>query len=268
MTGRSQTKQAAVTVVFGDHAERLDETFISFRINPFLELHAFILGTELPKRRVPGVAYHLRKPDPSFSHPIRDADFRRWLFIDELDADYALVVDGCDVFCLQPIPEIPELLKGGWLAAATEHPGGRYLEGKVYTGNFLNAGVTFWDVRASRPLREEIVARGRIRFRNCVDDQLALNEVVFARYLDKLTILPCVYNYRAYYRRKVWGWPTTHTFDGVRIYHHDEWRKAREALPVAPHPPLAPLKPDRGPLPRWKQLWRRLLQRCQPHRIR
>ena len=33
------------------HAERLDETFTSFAINPFLELHAFILGEALPARR-------------------------------------------------------------------------------------------------------------------------------------------------------------------------------------------------------------------------
>lgn len=261
-------RQAVVTVVFGSHAERLDETFISFAKNTFLELHAFVLGTELPRKRVPGITYHLRAPDPSFSHPIRDADYRRWYFIDELGIDYALVVDGCDVFCLRPIPEIPVLLKGAWLGAAMEHPGGRYLEGKIYDGNFVNAGVTFWDVRASKPLREEVIARGRMRFRNYVDDQLSLNEIVFAKYLDKLMLLPCVYNYRAYYRRRVRGWPTTNTFDGVYIYHHDEWYKARDCLPVAPNPPLAELKKDDGPLPMWRQYLRRLQQRLKPHLIR
>lgn len=254
-------KQVAVTVVFGTHAGRLDETFSSFSRNPFLQLHAFVLGGSLPSRRVDGVTYHLRPPDPAFSHPIRDADYRRWQLIDELDADYALVVDGCDALCLQRFPEIPELLRGAWLAAVPEHAASRYLAGGVYTGSFLNAGVTFWDVRASKPLRDEVVARGRIRFRNYVDDQLALNEVVYARYLERLTLLPCVYNYRAYYRRRVRGWPTTDSFDGVRIYHHDEWRKALGCLPIAAEPRLEALVPDTGPLPPWRQFWRRLAER-------
>lgn len=259
-------RQACVTVVYGSHAERLDRTFISFAQNPFLELHAFVLGNRLPEKRLPGITYHLRASDPSWSHPMRDADFRRWLLIDELGVDYALVVDGCDVLCMQPIPEIPILLKGGWLAAVCEHPNGRYVEG-IYIGNFVNAGVTFWDVKASRPLREEVVARGRIRFRNYVDDQLCLNEVVFAHYLDRLTILPCVYNYRAYFNHRVRGWPTTESFDGVRIYHHDEIEEALAQLPVKPSPPLRALVPDPGPVGRYIQLWRRLWQRLKPHLI-
>lgn len=258
-------RQVAVTVVFGTHAERLDETFTSFSQNPFLQLHAFVLGQSLPSRRIAGVTYHLRPPDPTFSHPIRDADYRRWQLIDELDADYALVVDGCDVLCLQQIPQIPQLLKGGWLAAVQEHAGSRYLAGGVYTGSFVNAGVTFWDIRASKPLRQEVVARGRIRFRNYVDDQLALNEIVYARYLDHLTLLPCIYNYRAYYRRHVRGWPTTESFAGVRIYHHDEWRKARDCSPVGARPELADLTPDSGPLSPIKQFWRRACQRTRRH---
>lgn len=257
-------RQACVTVVYGSHAERLDRTFTSFAQNPFLELHAFVLGERLPDKRLPGIAYHLRPPDPSWSHPMRDADFRRWLLIDELGVDYALVVDGCDVLCMQPIPEIPTLLKGGWLAATSEHPNGRYVEG-VYIGNFINAGVTFWDINASKPLREEVVVRGRIRFRNYVDDQLCLNEVVYAQYLDRLTILPCIYNYRAYLGRRVKGWPTTNTFDGVRIYHHDEIERALAVLPVKPCPPLAPLQPDSGPVGPRLQFWRRLRQRLKPH---
>lgn len=264
----ARTRQVAVTVVFGSHAERLDQTFTSFAQNTFLDLHAFVLGDSLPQRRIPGITYHLRAPDPTFSHPIRDADFRRWHFIDEVEADYALVVDGCDVFCLQPIPEIPDLLKGGWLGAVNEHPGGRYVAGRVYTGNFVNAGVTFWDIRRSKPLRDAVIARGRTRFRNYVDDQLALNEIVFARHLDQLTLLPCIYNYRAYYRRRVRGWPTTASFDGVRIYHHDEWYKARDCLPLKPLPPLVELEPDAGPLPPWQQFWRRLRQRLRPHLVR
>jgi hypothetical protein len=257
-------RQVCVTTVFGAHAERLDHTFISFAQHPFLELHAFVLGRQLPRRQLPGITYHLKEPDSTWSHPIRDADFRRWLFIDELDADYALVVDGCDVLCLQPIPEIPELLKGGWLGAVCEHPSGRYVEG-VYIGNFVNAGVTFWDIKASKNLREEVVARGRTRFRNYVDDQLCLNEVVFAKYLDKLTILPCIYNYRAYLNRRVRGWPTTNRLDGVRIYHHDEAERAKRLLPVGRNPPLVPLESDEKPLSRWECFLRRLKQRFKPH---
>lgn len=260
----STVRQVCITVVFGEHAEWLDRTFISFAQNKFLELHAFILGRELPKHRLPEVTYHLKEPDLSWSNPIRDADFRRWLFIDELNADYALVVDGCDVLCVQPIPEIPDLLKGAWLAAVCEHPSSRYVEG-VYIGNFVNAGVTFWNVKASRQLREEVIARGRLRFRNYVDDQLCLNEVVFAHYLDKLTILPCIYNYRAYLNRRVRGWPTTKTLDGVRIYHHDEIEQAKKQLPIRPNPPLVPLKTDAGPVGKWTQTLRRTRQRLKPH---
>lgn len=263
----AQGKQVAVTVVFGSHAEQLDLTFTSFAQNPFLELHAFVLGERLPERRIKGITYHLRAPDPSFSHPIRDADFRRWSFIDELDAEYALVVDGCDVLCLQPIPPIPGLLRGGWLAATVEHPSGRYLEAGLYTGNFVNAGVTFWNIPASRELRKEVIDRGRIRLRNFVDDQLCLNEILFTRYLDKLTILPCIYNYRAYLNRRVRGWPTTSSFDGVKIYHHDEWRKALSRLPVKPNANLPPLVPDHGPLGPWAQFWRRVRQRLKAHLI-
>lgn len=257
-------RQACVTVVYGSHTERLDRTFTSFAQNPFLELHAIVLGDNLPTRRLPGITYHLRPQEAAWSHPMRDADFRRWVLIDELGVDYALVVDGCDVLCMQPIPELPDLLKGGWLAAVSEHPNGRYVEG-VYIGNFVNAGVTFWDVRASKPLRDEVVARGRLRFRNYVDDQLCLNEVVFARYLDRLTLLPCTYNYRAYLRRRVAGWPTTDTFDGVRIYHHDEIERAKALLPVKRNPPLAPLVPESGVIGPKTQFWRRLRQRLKPH---
>jgi hypothetical protein len=257
-------RQVCVTVVYGSHTERLERTFTSFAQNPFLELHAFVLGDQLPQRRLTGITYHLRPPEPAWSHPMRDADFRRWALIDELEADYALVVDGCDVLCMQAIPPLPDLLKGGWLAAVNEHPNGRYVEG-VYIGNFVNAGVTFWDIRASKPLRDEVIARGRIRFRNYVDDQLCLNEVVFARYLDRLTLLPCTYNYRAYLNRRARGWPTTGTFDGVRIYHHDEIERAKALLPVQQNRPLLPLAPDPGPVGSAVQFWRRVRQRLKPH---
>ncbi len=264
----SKPRQVVMTTVFGTHAEKLDSTFRSFAMNPFLELHAFVLGEALPANRVEGITYHLRKPDPSFSTPIRDADFRRWEFMDELEADYALVVDGHDVLCLQPIPEIPALLRGGVLGVVVEHPGGRYLEGGIYTGNFFNAGVTFWDVEKSRELRRQVIERGRLQYRNDVDDQLSLNEVVHARWLDHITILPTIYNYRCYVKRKKKGWATTHTLDGVRIYHTDECAEVSALLPAAPYPPLAELEPDAGPLNRSQQVQRRARQRMKKHLVR
>jgi hypothetical protein len=182
-------RQAAVTVASGRHAEILDRTFTSFAQNPFLELHAFIIGDALPAKRLPGITYHLAPPDPGYCHPMRDLYYRRMLLLDQLEADYAVVVDNHDVLCLRPIPELPELLRGAALGACVEHVGGRYLAGQGYTSAYLNAGVTFWHIPSSRRLREEYAARGRARFRS-VEDQLTLNEVVHSRYYDDLIILP------------------------------------------------------------------------------
>ncbi len=255
-------RQAVVTVVYGDHAERLDHTFSSFAQNPHLELHAFVLGNRLPVNQVPGIRYHLRAPDPSFSHPMRDADYRRWRLIDELDADYALVVDGLDVLCLRPLPPLPDILRGAWFAGCVEHRGGRHLAGGLYTSNFLNAGVTFWDVRASVDLRREVERRGRTRYRNLVDDQLALNEVIHARYFDRVVILPCQYNYRGSLGPAPRGWPRNPNLDGVYLYHNRHWiHRARQLLPVAMSAQLPELPADTGPLGPWQQRWRRLLTR-------
>ena len=261
-------RQAAVTVVFGSHAEQMDRTFSSFARTSFLELHCIVVGNQLPEKRVDGVNYHLRSPDPAFVNSIRDVDYRRWQFIDELDIDFALVVDGVDALCLRDLPEIPALLKGNMLAAVSEHPGGRYLDEGIYCGNFLNAGVTFWDVARSRELRMEVIQRGRTCYRNDVDDQLALNEVVNARYLHQLTLLPYVYNFRAYLNKRVRGWPTCRNFNGVMIYHNDECLRALEHPPTSEHPDLPALVPDPGPMPKWKQIFRRLVQRTKPHVIR
>lgn len=255
-------RQVVVTVVYGTHAERLDYTFSSFAQNPHLELHAFVLGDRLPRNQVPGIRYHLRAPDPAFSHPMRDADYRRWVFLDELEADYALVVDGLDVLCLRTLPPLPNLLRGACFAGCVEHRGGRHLGGGVYTSNFLNAGVTFWDVRASVALRHEVEQRGRTRFRNLVDDQLALNEVIHARFFDHITILPCHYNYRGSLGPRPRGWPRTPHLDGVRIYHNRHWiEAARRLAPTPDHAALSPLTPDSGPLTPWRQRWRRWLTR-------
>src|SRR5262245_4689194 len=115
------SRQIVATVATGPFAERLDSTFTSFAQNKFLELHAFIIGEQLPARQLPGGTYHLFKPDPSFMGEMRDAYYRRLLFLDEVGADFALLVDNSDVLCMQPLPELPQLLRGATLAACSEH---------------------------------------------------------------------------------------------------------------------------------------------------
>ncbi len=258
-------KQVAVTVASGPPAEKLDYTFTSFAQNPFLELHAFIVDTRLPERRLPGVTYHLKAPDPAFSHPMRDLYYRRWSFLDELDAEFALVVDNGDVLCLQPMPEIPALLRGAAVAAAVEHEGGRYLAGQKYVSCYLNAGVTFWDVPASREIRRQIVARGRARFRS-VEDQLTLNEVLHTLYWDQLVILPSQFNYRADLDHGRRGWPVVDSLDGVVIYHNPFGiATAKELRPVKPRAVLSELEADTRPLTRREQFWRQMAHRREPH---
>lgn len=255
-------RQAVVTVVYGTHTERLDYTFSSFAVNRHCELHAVIIGDRLPTNQVAGIRYHLRAPDPSFSHPMRDADYRRWLFIDELGVDYALVIDGCDVLCLQSLPDIPSLLRGCWLAACVEHSANRWLRHRIYTANFLNAGVTFWDVRASRPLREDVVRLGRRRFRFLEDDQTALNEVVHTRYFERLAILPCQYNYRALLNVRYPRWPTVKSLDGVKIYHsYLGIENAKRLGPFRQDAELGELEEDFGRISRPRQWFRRLSER-------
>ena len=148
------------------------------------------------------------------------------------------------------------------MGACVEHSGGQYLAGGLYTGNFLNAGVTFWDVAASQELRQRIVERGRCRFRSLIDDQLALNELIHTQYCDRLTILPTQYNFRACLRMRVRGWPTVQHLDGVRIYHNSLGiETAKQLMPFNPKADLPPLKPDPGPLGPGRQFWRRLQQR-------
>lgn len=235
-------RQAAVTVAFGEHAEILDRTFTSFAKNNFLELHAIILGEELPSRRVPGVKYHLVPRDDGFGHQLREVYYRRWELLDMLGVDYALVVDNHDVLCLQEIPELPRLLRGASLGACPEHGGGKYIAGQGYTSTYFNAGVTFWHVQSSKPLREEIVNRARCRFRT-IDDQLVLNEVAHTRFYDQVIILPSQYNYRPCLApTRIRNWPTVSHLDGVRIYHNVySIETARRLMPVKKKATLPPL---------------------------
>ncbi len=259
-------KQAVVTVATGPFAERLDYTFTSFAKNPFLNLHAFIIGDRLPEKRLPGITYHLEKPDPAFSHEMRDAYYRRMLFIDQLEEEYALIVDNSDVLCLQPLPRLPQLLRGASLGACVEHDGSRYILGQGYTSAYINCGVTFWHVPSSRQMRQDFVARGRTRFRS-VEDQLTFNEVVQTRFYDQMIILPCQYNFRAHYKQRVRGWPVVDSLDGVRIYHNAaSMPEAKKLESVRPLAELPPLEPDAGPLTKRQQFWRKVQLRRQPHR--
>lgn len=262
----SRPTSAVVTVAFGHSIEHLDYTFLSFaEKNPGLALHAFILGDKLPERRLPQIEYHLVPPIPDFSHPLREVYFRRMLLIDRLKVDYALVVDSYDVLCLQPLPPFEELVGNAALAASTEHQGSRYLDGQGYTANFLNCGVVFWNVTASKAMREEIVERGRRHFRTIADDQFCLNEVVQTKYFDQLRILPCHYNYRGFLNHRQRSWPTVSHLDGIRIYHNATcMAEAKKLGSTAAKASLPELPKDDGPLNTREQFWRRLRLRFKP----
>jgi len=258
--------QAVVAVASGPFAERLDYTFTSFAQNPFLKLHAFIIGEELPKKQLPGITYHLEKPDPGFLDPMREIYYRRMAFIDKLTEDYVLIVDNSDVLCLQPIPELPQLLRGAAFGACVELIGTRYLLGQGSITAYFNAGVTLWHRPTSQRMREEVVARGRARFRS-VEDQLTLNEVMHTRYYDQTVILPSQYNYRALLaptRKR--PWPTVTHLDGVKIYHCSPCiQAAKKLLPVKPHAELADLPSDHRPLTRREMFWRKVQNRLAPN---
>jgi hypothetical protein len=249
---------AIVTVAFGHSTEHLDHTFTSFSDkNPNIPLHAFIIGQKLPGRRLPQITYHLVAPVPDFSHPLREVYFRRHELIDQLDVEFALVVDSYDVLCLQPLLPFEKILAGFDVAAVTEHMGSRYILGQGYTANFLNGGVFFWNVPRSRDIREEIVGRGRKHFRKVADDQYVLNEVIQTQHYDRLRILPCQYNYRGYFDRREKGWPTVGSLDGVLVYHNgpsiDQMKKTGRMPTVRPRASLPSLPLDNGPLDEAKQ---------------
>ena len=261
----SASRSAIITLAMGRATENLDYTFSSFARNAGVELHAFILGDKLPQRRLPEISYHLLSPVPDYSHPLREVYFRRMELLDDLGVDFALTVDCFYVLCLQPLPPFEQLLAGAHVAACVEHLAGRYVMGQGYTANFLNGGVFLWNVPASRDIRGEILARGKSHFRTVADDQHCLNEVIQTKYFDRLRILPCQYNYRAYLKMRQRGWPTVEHLDGVLLYHNavcmDE---AKKLPPVKAKADLPSLPDDGGPLPSKAQFWRRLQNRLTP----
>ena len=265
----SSPRPAIVTVAYGHSTEHLDYTFSSFACNGGVPLHAIVLGRELPKRRLDGITYHLVEPVRDFSHPLREVYFRRIELLDQLDVDFALVVDSYDVLCLQPLPPFEQILGDSDVAACVEHLGARYMLGQGYTANFLNGGVFFWNVPRSRDIRQEIVERGRRHFRTVADDQHCINEVLQTQHYDRLRILPCQYNYRAYLNRKQRGWPTVTHLDGVLIYHNATCMDDAKRLGPVRAKAQVPLLPrDAHPLSAKEQFWRRLATRLRPWVIR
>jgi hypothetical protein len=261
-------RQIVATVATGPFAERLDKTFTTFASNRFLELHAFIIGERLPERRLDGITYHLFKPDPAFMDSMREAYYRRLLFLDEVGADFALLVDNSDVIPMQPLPELPQILRGAAFAGVPEHAGSRYFAGQGWTSCYFNAGVTFWNIPASKQMRADIVKRGRTRFRS-VEDQLTLNEVIHTLYFRDLIVLPSQYNFRAYYKVRQRGWPTVSNLDGVLIYHNAaSVMEAKKLIPVKPAATLPELIADTAPLSDWQKFWRKMQLRRLPHVVR
>ena len=252
----SKTRQAVITTVFGNAVERLDWTFLSFAQNKFLELHAFVIGDRLPSKLHPEIKYHLCQPDDRFSSWFRDCQHRRFLSPDLLDVEYAMVVDGTDVLCIQGLPEIPELLRGASVGACVEYHGGNRVICGIGCSNYMNDGVTFWHLPSSRKMREEIFNRGLSMYRAAYDDQDSFNEVTNTQY-DKLIILPCQYNYRGFLNLRRHGWPTVSNLDGVRIYHNGTCiEAAKKLLPAAKMPTLKPLPRDAAPPSNLQRRWR------------
>jgi len=262
----SAPRSAIVTVAFGHSTEHLDYTFTSFAVNRDVPLHAFIIGKDLPKRRLENIEYHLIAPVPDFSHPLREVYFRRHELIGQLEVDFALVVDSYDVLCLQPLPPFANLLGNADVAACVEHHGSRYVLGQGYTSNFLNGGAFFWNVPRSRDIRAEVAARGRSHFRTIADDQHCLNEVILTKYFDRLKILPCQYNFRCHlapFRDR--RWPSVDSLDGVIIYHNSTCMDAvKKRRPFQPRAALPALPGDGRPLTAREQFWRRLKTRLTP----
>lgn len=265
-------RQVIVTTAFGSGVNRLKETFTSFLKLQDTELHVFVYGSSLPDALVPGLKYHLVKPDPRFVTTRRDALFRRWTWPDTLDAEFALVVDGTDVVCLRELPRFERILRGASVAGAPEWWPPMKIEGQGFTGAYINGGVTFWHLPSSKMIREEIVARGRERFRGEYDDQTVLNEVVHTKYFDQLVLLPSQYNWRALYKKDFRGWqhqwrawPRKDNLDGVYLYHNNnavrEVVRDFEDSEPKPFSELPTYPQDQLPLSRWEMFKRKLTHR-------
>ena len=176
---------------------------------------------------------------------------------------YAMTVDCFDVLCLQPLPPLDNCWAVPTWPACVEHLGSRYLLGQGYTPTFMNGGVFVWNVPRSRDIRAEIVARGRSHFRTIADDQFCLNEVIQTKYFDRLRILPCQYNYRAFlkgaYQDKRPGWPAVDHLDGVVIYHNATCiPEVKKRGAFKPRADLPALPADGRPLTPREQFRRRL----------
>jgi hypothetical protein len=212
-------RSAVVTVAFGHPTEQLDYTFASFGINEGVPLHAFILGKEFPGAG--SKALLTTSSSRCRTSRIRSGD----LFSPdrvERSAGGGRRAGRGFVRCALPakaaaVREHPWRQRCGGLCRAHGRP---LRHGPGYTANFLNGGVFFWKVAASQDIRAEIVARGRRHFRTVADDQFVINEVVQTKHYDRLRILPCQYNYRAYLNRRQRGWPTVTHLDGVLMYHN------------------------------------------------
>lgn len=265
MSGRLS---AVVTLATGRAITKLDYTFSSFGKTPGIELHAFILDHRLPPRTVPGISYHLLPPAGEYSDPLREIYYRRMAVLDEIGAAYVLTVDCIDVLCVQPLPPFPDLLAGAHVGGCTEHAGSRYLLGQGYTANFLNGGVMLWDVANSRDIRQEITRRGRMHFRTVADDQYNLNEVIQTKHYERLRILPCQYNFRAYIGKRRRGWPRVKNLDGVVIYHNAACMDRARQMCSQRHAELPALPDDGGPISKARQFWRKVHLRLQPHIVK
>ncbi|MGD0537124.1 MAG: hypothetical protein ABSC03_05700 [Verrucomicrobiota bacterium] len=221
-------RRAIVTAVFGKHVDLLPRTLGSFTRCVGYELHAFVFGDTRPQNPDPRITYHTVPWGGGFGPQYREVNYRRWEVIAEFD--FAVVVDGGDTFCVRALPPAEELLRGSVAGAVVEHLGSRRL-GPSYTSTYFNAGVTFWDVAASRPLRQQILERGRTRFRADIDDQLTLNEVLH-RHILQVRILPSLFNFHLHLWRRKRGWPTLSNLTGVFVVHTDDIDRIEEFLPA------------------------------------
>ncbi len=256
-------RRAIVTSVFGSHVDRLPGTLGSFAKCHGYELHAFVFGGAPPPRPDPHITYHPVEFRGGFGPQYREVNYRRWEVIEEFD--FAVVVDGGDTYCVRPLPPAEDLLCGAIAGAVVEHLGSRWL-GVSHTTTYFNAGVTFWDVAASRELRRRIVERGRTRFRANVDDQLTLNELLHQSILQ-VRILPSLFNFHLLLWRRSRGWPTVSNLTGVHVVHSDDIDRIQEFLPAGEETyPLSDLPSDAtapNALARWlRRVGFRFRHRC------